>query len=61
MVSRNYFIKQAGQLLRLARIVKDPKLAAGLLAKAADLEERSIEAKQEPPLIVPALKDQPET
>lgn len=57
MVSRDYFIKQARALLELSKAVKNPDLSAELLAKAADLGEKSITAPHEPPLITPALKD----
>jgi hypothetical protein len=40
MVGREYLARQAATLLKLARLVKDPKLAAGLTQKAADLQAR---------------------
>lgn len=59
MASREYFIKQARALLSLAKAVNNPALAAELVTKAADLEEKSIAARQEPLLVTPAIKDQP--
>jgi hypothetical protein len=38
--SKNYFVQQAASLLRLAKETRDPELAATLLAKAADLNEK---------------------
>jgi hypothetical protein len=58
MVAREYLLKQAMTLFRLAKTVKDPSLSAGLLSKAADLEEKASNAAP-PPLVTPALKDQP--
>lgn len=43
MIGREYLARQATTLLKLARLVKDPKLAAGLANKAADLQARSDE------------------
>ena len=40
MIDRDYLSRQAATLLKLARLVKDPKLAAGLTTKAADLQDR---------------------
>ena len=47
MSSRDYFIKQAAALFSLAKAVKNPALSAELMIKAADLEERAVEAAQE--------------
>lgn len=47
MIGREYLTRQATTLLKLARLAKDPKLAACLAQKAADLQSRSDEA---PPL-----------
>ncbi len=38
---RNYFIRQAATLLRLARETRDPQLAATVLDKAAALTEQA--------------------
>jgi hypothetical protein len=59
MVAREYLLKQAMTLFNLAKSVKDPNLSAGLLAKAADLEERAVNQAAPSPLVTPALKDQP--
>lgn len=40
MICREYLARQATTLLRLARTVKDPQMAAGLAEKAADLKDR---------------------
>lgn len=60
MVSRDYFIKQARALLQLSKAVNNPALSAELLTKAADLEEKATTARQEMPLLTPALKEQSE-
>ncbi|MDR3469883.1 MAG: hypothetical protein P4M07_28470 [Xanthobacteraceae bacterium] len=44
MVSRNYLIKQAATLLRMARTSRDEKVSLGLTAKAAEMTAR-IESK----------------
>src|SRR5438477_7834506 len=44
MAGRDYFIRQATALLRLAKAVKDPALSAELITKAADLGEKALEA-----------------
>jgi hypothetical protein len=48
MVGRDYLTRQAATLLKLARLVKDPKLAAGLTQKAADLQARSVDTSPVP-------------
>jgi len=60
MAGREYFIKQATALLRLAKVVNDPALSAELITKAADLEEKALEAgdRHQPP-ITPAMLDEP--
>ena len=58
MVAREYLLKQATTLFRLAKSVKDPSLSAGLLSKAADLEEKASQTAP-PQLVTPALRDQP--
>ena len=59
MIGYNYLSRQAKMLLRLANSVKSPDLAAELVAKAADLEERAVEAPGERPPIAPILTDPP--
>ena len=54
-----FFARQAAVLLRLAKAVKDPKLSAGLVAKAADMEEKAQDATHSTPTAVPALRDPP--
>jgi len=58
MVAREYLLKQAMTLFRLAKSVKDPSLSAGLLSKAADLEEKASQPAP-PHLVAPARRDQP--
>ena len=41
MISREYLARQAMTLMKLARLAKAPEVAAGLTAKAADLQDRS--------------------
>jgi hypothetical protein len=44
MIAKDYFSRQAQLLLRLAKVTRDPKLAAGLTSKAADLQAKQDEA-----------------
>ena len=61
MIGREYLVRQATTLLKLARLVKDPKLAAGLTQKAADLQARSDETSLVPdaPLSARDVQTQP--
>ena len=38
MIGRNYFTRQAAILFKFAQTTKDPKVAAALIEKAADLK-----------------------
>ncbi len=38
VIGRHYFIRQAEILLKFAKTTTDPKVAAGLIEKAADLK-----------------------
>ena len=40
MIGKDYFSRQAQILLRLARVTSDPKMAAGLTTKAAELQSK---------------------
>lgn len=40
MLGREYLARQVRTLLKMARITRDPKLAASLAVKASDLQER---------------------
>jgi hypothetical protein len=40
VIGRDYFTRQAKILLNFAKATKDPKIAAGLIEKAADLKLR---------------------
>jgi hypothetical protein len=40
VLGRNYFARQAQTLLKFAKSTSDPKLAAALVEKAADLKSR---------------------
>jgi hypothetical protein len=40
MIGKDYFSRQATTLLKLAGITSDPRLAAGLTTKAAELQAR---------------------
>ena len=51
MVGREYLTRQATTLLKFARTVTDPNVAAGLVEKAADLKSQvddSIRADRNP-------------
>jgi hypothetical protein len=48
MIGKDYFARQAMILMKLARLTKDPKFAAGLTDKAADLKALSDEAPMVP-------------
>jgi hypothetical protein len=45
MVGRQYLARQAATLLKFAQSVSDPKVAAGLVEKAADLKAQVDETK----------------
>src|SRR5690349_9229725 len=40
MIEKEYFVRQALTLLRMARVVSNPAISAELLSKAADLEAK---------------------
>ena len=40
MIGRDYFVRQAMTLLRMARVSNDPAVAASLVSKAAELTSR---------------------
>jgi len=46
MIGKDYLIRQASTLLKMARTVKDPQVQAGLATKAADLWERVEDVEQ---------------
>ena len=48
MIGKDYFSRQAQILLRLARVTSDPKMAAGLTTKAAELQAKHDEASLVP-------------
>ncbi|RTE91580.1 MULTISPECIES: hypothetical protein [Bradyrhizobium] len=53
----NHFAREAAAtLLRMAKTTKDPKVAAGLVQRAADIKDRTGEL---PPVDVEAIADQP--
>jgi hypothetical protein len=49
MLGRDYLARQVRTLLKMARITRDPKLAAGLAVKASDLKARLDATPLEPP------------
>jgi len=59
MIGKDYFSRQAATLLKLAGVTRDPKAAAGLTTKAAELQARVDEtpivpdASPAPPSIQP--------
>jgi hypothetical protein len=44
MIGKDYFVRQATTLLRMARSAKDPQTHAALATKAADLKSKGDEA-----------------
>ena len=61
MAAREYFLRQATALLRLAKAVKDPALSAELITRAADQGEKALDAGDpHKPAIFPALLEQKE-
>ena len=44
MIGRGYFVRQAATLLKLAQTTTDPKVAAGMVDKAAELKSQVDEA-----------------
>jgi hypothetical protein len=53
MLGRDYFVRQATTLLRMARTTRDPQVAAGLAVKAADLKDKLDQTP--PPSDVPPI------
>jgi hypothetical protein len=49
MIGRDYFVRQAGTLLKFAKTTKDPNVAAGLVEKAADLKSQVDETRRPDP------------
>jgi hypothetical protein len=43
MIGREYFVRQALTLLRMAKTVRDPAVSAELLSKAATFDEKAQE------------------
>ena len=52
MIDKAYFVRQATTLLRMARVVKDPRVAAVLANKAADLKARCDDTSSQPALLL---------
>jgi hypothetical protein len=50
VIGRGYFVRQAATLLKLAQTTTDPKVAAGLVEKAAELKSQVDEATTLPDL-----------
>jgi hypothetical protein len=44
VIGRGYFVRQAATLLKLAQTTTDPKVAAGMVDKAAELKSQVDEA-----------------
>jgi hypothetical protein len=53
MIAKEYFSRQAQILLRLAKVTRDPKMAAGLTSKAADLQAKHEDAPLVPDPVPP--------
>jgi hypothetical protein len=47
MIGKEYFVRQATTLLRMAKVVKDPAVSAKIASKAAELESK-IDRIEEP-------------
>jgi hypothetical protein len=60
MIGREYFVRQAQTLLRMAKSVRDPTVSASILSKAADLEAKAagVDDNAPPRLVTPAVQDQ---
>jgi hypothetical protein len=60
MLGRDYFVRQAATLLRMARTTSDPQVSAGLAVKAADLKDKLDQTPpaSDPPPIAPDAKIQ---
>jgi hypothetical protein len=50
LIGRGYLVRQAATLLKFAQTTTDPKVAAGLVDKAADLRSQVDEASELPDL-----------
>jgi hypothetical protein len=61
MLSRNYFVSQVTSLLKFAQETTDPKLAAVLIEKAADLKSQVDESSMTPAATARAPEVRPET
>ena len=48
MIGRDYFMRQATILLKFAKTTTDPKVAVGLIEKAADLNCESMNRERGP-------------
>jgi hypothetical protein len=48
LIGRGYLVRQAATLLKFAQTTTDPKIAAGLVDKAADLRSQVDEASALP-------------
>jgi hypothetical protein len=60
MIGRDYLARQASTLLKLARLTRDPKVAASFATKAADLQLRSDETPLAPDATPIAPDTQPD-
>ena len=56
VIGREYFLRQAAILFKVAKITKDPKISAALLEKAADLKLK-VEQPGTPPDLTPQAPD----
>ena len=57
LIGRGYFVRQAATLLKFAQTTTDPKVAAGLVDKAADLRSQVDETSALPPDLGPRAPD----
>ncbi|MEH2595019.1 hypothetical protein V1278_001932 [Bradyrhizobium sp. AZCC 1577] len=55
MPGSEYLIRQAATLIKFAKVISDPDVAAGLIEKAADLKSK---AEEKPEIVrTPPLRD----
>ncbi len=59
VIGKEYLVRQAAILLKFAEITTDPKVAAGLLDKAADLKSKVDETARPDPNPIPPDVERP--
>jgi hypothetical protein len=61
VLSRDYFVRQMAALLKFAKETSNPRLAAVLIEKAADLKSQADESNPQPRQTLQAPDVQPES